>query len=267
MNRLVLKYGYPITAVILLIFAWVIYRRLAGRAVDAIIPLGISALVVWVLGTLAFIYYWPRITVAGFKGAILKRGFGGGPIPVNTLYAVRDRSSQSASTSLIGTGTDDVLYLGGWLDVNAGPRVLHTPAMNGRYYSLQFTDPTSGANFAYVGERTTGTGAGDFLLCEPGWNGVVPTGLTRVDVPHHAALLIGRVFAADEDDRRIAYALAQQLQLTPLTLEGACSGNRRRLTMCASLKFHHTIGVDVAARTAWAAPLLPWSWVLTQTRT
>ena len=94
---------------------------------------------------------------------------------------------------------------------------MHTPEMDGRYYSVQFTDPASGANFAYVGKRTTGTAAGDFLLCEPGWNGVVPTGMTRIDVPHRAALLIGRVFAADEDDRLAAHALAQQIRLAPLT--------------------------------------------------
>ena len=214
MNRLILKYGYRITAVILLVFAWVVYRRLAG-GVDAIIPLAIAAIVVWVLGSLAFIYYWPRITLGGFKRAILRRGFGGGPIPVNTLHAVLERSSQSAPTgSVMGTGTDDVVYMGGWLDVNAGPRVLHVPEMDGRYYSVQFTDPTSGANFAYVGKRATGTAAGDFLLCEPGWKGD-STGMTRIDVPHRSALLIGRIFAADEDDRLAAYSLAKQIQLEP----------------------------------------------------
>jgi len=215
-NRLVLKYGYQLTALILLVFAWVVYRRLAG-GVDAIIPLAVAAVVVWVLGTLTFIYYWPRITVGGFKRAILRRGFGGGPIPVNTLYAVRDPSSQSASTSsVMGTGTDDVLYIGGWLDVDAGPRVLHVPEMNGRYYGLQFTDPTSGANFAYVGKRATGTASGDFLLCKPGWNGDVRPGMTRINVPHRSALVIGRVFAADEGDRLVAYSLAKQIELTPL---------------------------------------------------
>jgi hypothetical protein len=155
-------------------------------------------------GSLAFIYYWPRITVGGFKRAILKRGFGGGPIPVNTLYAVIDRSQSASTSSVMGTGADDVVYVAGWLDVNAGPRVLHTPEMDGRYYSVQFTDPTSGANFAYVGKRTTGTAAGDFLLCAPGWEGDVPTGMARIDVPHRSALLIGRVFAADDDDRQAA---------------------------------------------------------------
>jgi hypothetical protein len=104
--------------------------------------------------------------VGGFKRAILNRGFGGGPVPVNTLYAVPQRPSESASSgSLLAVGTDDLLYVGGRLDVAAGPRVLHVPEMNGRYYSLQFTDRESGFNFAYVGKRTTRTDAGDFS-CE-----------------------------------------------------------------------------------------------------
>lgn len=216
MNRVVLKYPYPITAAILAVFAWVVYRRLA-EGVDAIIPLAVAAVVVWLVLVFAFVYFWPRITVSGFKRAILERGLGGGPIPINTLYAVPEPSSRSASTSsLMAVGTDDVVYIGGWLDVKAGPRALHVPEMDGRYYSLQFTDPTSGANFAYVGKRSTGTNAGDFLLCERRWNGSAPTGMTRIEVPHGSALVIGRVFAADDDDWHGAYGLAQQIQLTAL---------------------------------------------------
>jgi hypothetical protein len=40
--------------------------------------------------------------------------------------------------------------------------------------------------------------------------------MPRIEVPHRSALVIGRVFAADDDDRRAAYALARQIQLTPL---------------------------------------------------
>jgi hypothetical protein len=58
-----------------------------------------------------------------------------------------------------------------------------------------------------------GTSAGDFLLCERKWDGRTPDGMTRVDVPHEEALLIGRVFVANEDDRSAAFALAQQIQL------------------------------------------------------
>jgi len=217
MNRLILKYGYRITAVILVIFAWVIYRRISVGW-SAVIPLAVTAVIVWAIGAPAFIYLWPRLTINGFKRAIVKRGFGGGPIPVNTLYAEPSLSSASASNaSLLGTGTDDVLYVAGWLDLTNGPQVLHAPDTAGRYYSVQFTDPSSSANFAYVGKRTTGTKAGDYLLSGPGWKGTVPNGMTQIASPSNAALVIGRVFVANDSDQPTAYALAKQLQLAPLS--------------------------------------------------
>src|SRR5260221_14585118 len=95
MNRLILKYAYPLTAVILALFVWVIYQRIS-RGSD-MIPLALAAVITWGIGAPAFIYFWPRITVAGFKRAIFKQGFCGGPIPVNTLYAEPSRSSAPAS--------------------------------------------------------------------------------------------------------------------------------------------------------------------------
>jgi hypothetical protein len=216
MNRLVLKYAYPITAVILVIFAWVIYRRIA-QGWSEIITLAVAAVTVWVLGVPAFIYLWPRLTVNGFKQAIVRRGFGGGPIPVNTLYAEPNISSESATGSLMGTGTDHVLYIAGWLDLKNGPQVLHVPDMAGRYYSLQFTDPSSSANFAYVRQRATGTKAGDYLLSDPGWQGTVPGGMTQISAPHNSVLVIGRVFVDGKIDRPTAYALAKQIRLASLS--------------------------------------------------
>jgi hypothetical protein len=216
MNRLILKYAYPLTAVVLAIFAWVIYQRIS-RGWSAVITLAVAAVIVWALGTPTFIYFWPRITVTGFKRAIVKRGFGGGPIPVNTLYAEPNLSSASASNaSLLGVGTDDVLYVAGWLDLKNGPQVLHAPDMAGRYYSVQFTDPSDSANFAYVGKRTTGTKAGDYLLSGPGWKGTVPKGMTQISSPNNSVLVIGRVFVESASDQPTAFALAQQIKLTPL---------------------------------------------------
>lgn len=214
MNRLILRYAYPITAVILLVFAWVVYQRVARGGWGDIVPLAVAAAIVWVLGTPAFIYLWPRLTVTGFKRAILRRGFGGGPIPVNTLYAEPGTSSAAASTgSLLATGTDDVLYVAGWLELRNGAEVLHVPDTAGRYYSVQLTDPSSGANFAYVGKRTTGTEAGDYVLTAPGWKGTIPTGMTRIASPARSVLVIGRVFVANADDQPAAYALARRIRV------------------------------------------------------
>lgn len=215
MNRLILKYGRPLTVAILLIFAWVIFRRIVNG--DEIMPLALAAVIVWGLGTPAFIFFWPRLTVHGYKKAILKHGLGQGPIPVNTLYAVPGTSSPSASHGrLMATGADDLLYIGGWLDLGMGPQILHVPDMASRYFSLQFTDPSTSANFAYVGKRTTGTEAGDYVLSGPGWKGAVPTGMTQISSPANSVLVIGRVFVENDDDLPVAYSLAKQIQLAAL---------------------------------------------------
>jgi hypothetical protein len=86
--------------------------------------------------------------------------------------------------------------------------------MAGRYYSVQFTDPSNNTNFAYVGKRTTGTEAGDYLITGPGWKGQVPSGVTQITSPNNSVLVIGRVFVGGDGDLPTAHGLASQLQLT-----------------------------------------------------
>jgi hypothetical protein len=217
MNRFILNHGYPITAAILAVLAWAAYRQFSmGR--EAFTTYVAVALIVWGLGTFVFIYLWPLITYSAFKRAILKHGLGGGPIPVNTLYAVPNRVSPAApDASLLATGTIDLLYIGGWLDLATGPLVLHVPEMASRYYSVQFTDPTDGTDFAYVGTRTTGGAAGDYLISGPAWKGSVAQGITQIPSPSKSVLVVGRVFVDSDSDLPTAYSLSKQMQLTPLS--------------------------------------------------
>ena len=110
----------------------------------------------------------------------------------------------------------DTLYICGWLDLSSGALILHVPDMVDRYYSVQFTDPSTNINFAYVGKRTTGTQAGDYLITGRHWEGPELQGAARISAPHNSVLVIGRVFVADNSDLPTAYALAQQIQLRPL---------------------------------------------------
>src|SRR5579875_3469101 len=209
MNRLILKYKYPITIAILAVLAWVVYRYFSAGG-SQLITFIVVAVLVWGLGTFVFIYFWPAMTYSAFKRAVLRHG-PGGPIPVNTLYAAPRLASPSASnSSLLATGTDYLLYL------SKGPQVLHVPDMAGRYYSVQFTDPSDGANFAYVGTRATGTSAGDYLISGPGWKGTVPQGMAQIASPRNAVLVLGRVFVESDSDLPSAHGLAKQIQLTPL---------------------------------------------------
>ena len=104
----------------------------------------------------------------------------------------------------------------GWLDLSREPRILHVPDMAGRYYSVQFTDPSNNTNFAYVGKRITGTAAGDYLISGPGWTGSVPQGTTRISSPNNSVLVVGRTLVESDADVSAAYALSKQIHLTPL---------------------------------------------------
>jgi hypothetical protein len=176
--------------------------------------------VAWVLA----IYFWPLMLLYVFKRAILVKGFGDGPIPLNTLCTepqafFADPFSLPASAPKVATSgaNRDTLLTVGWLDLRQGPLVLHVPDMHDRYYSVQFTDPSKNTNFAYVGKRTTGTQAGDYLIAGRGWHGQVPGGMPQISSPNNSVLLLGRVLVENDSDLATAYDLSKQIQLTLLS--------------------------------------------------
>jgi hypothetical protein len=182
-----------------------------------------AAVVVVVWGLI--IYFWPRLMLSIYKRAAFSKGFGDGPIPVNTLHTQPQElfadpiAAQTASNSNVLTvGVNhDTLLTAGWLDLRQGPQVLHVPDMSDRYYSVQFTDPSKNTVFAYVGTRTTGTQAGDYLITGRGWKGQVPSGMKQIASPNNAVIVAGRVLVFSDSDLPNAYALSKQIQLTPLS--------------------------------------------------
>ena len=170
-----------------------------------------------------FIYFLPRLLLSVYKRAILVKGFGDGPIPVNTLYTepqgfFADPFSLPASAPKVATtGVNrDTLYIAGWLDLSKGPLVLSVPDFSGRYYSVQFTVPSKNINFAYVGTRTTGTKAGDHLITGPDWKRAVPQRMTQICSSKNSVMVFGRVLVYSDSDLATAYDLAKQIQLAPL---------------------------------------------------
>jgi hypothetical protein len=184
-----------------------------------LLTFALTLLVVWGVGTAATIYFFPRLVYRGLQNAVVTNGLGGpgSPgIPINTLYTQPTLATSSSSNDLLSTGNHDTLYTVGWLDLSTGPEVLHVPDMAGRYYAVQFTDPW-GTVFAYVGRRTTGTRAGDYLISGPGWHGTVPAGLKQIVAPDNTVALLGRTLVTSNSDLAAAYALAKQIQVTSLS--------------------------------------------------
>ncbi len=177
------------------------------------------AVVAWCL----VIYFWPRLLLSVFKRGILGKGFGEGPVPINTLGTEPQAlfadplHAPASAPKLFTTGVNhDTLLTAGWLDLGKEPLVLHVPDMNERDYSLQFTDPSKNTVFAYVGKRTTGTQAGDYLITGPGWKGQVPGGMKQIASPNNGVIVIGRVLVENDGDVATAYNLSKQIHLTPL---------------------------------------------------
>jgi hypothetical protein len=88
------------------------------------------------------------------------------------VYTPEDKTVQ--------TPNSDTPYSTLGADLREQPLVLTVPEVEkGRYYSLQFIDMYT-FNFAYVGTRATGNGAGKYLLAGPSWKGTKPKGIKSV---------------------------------------------------------------------------------------
>ena len=69
-----------------------------------------------------------------------------------------------------GCPNNDTLYSLAWLDLSKEPLILSHPDMGDRYFTFEVMAFTSD-NVDYVGQRTTGSDAGDFAIIGPGWKG------------------------------------------------------------------------------------------------
>jgi hypothetical protein len=182
---------------------------------------GAVVVVVWYV----VIYSWPRMLLSMYKRAAIGKGFGDGPIPVNTLRTQPQKLFADPIAALTASGSNvltvgvnrDTILTAGWLDLRPGPLVLHVPDMSDRYYSVQFTDPSKNTVFTYVGTRTTGTRAGDYLITGRNWTGQVPSGMKQISSPNNSVIVAGRVLVTSDSDLPTAYDLSKQLQLTPLS--------------------------------------------------
>ncbi|MFG1428897.1 DUF1254 domain-containing protein [Xanthobacter sp. VTT E-85242] len=98
--------------------------------------------------------------------------------PWNTIQNIARVYTPDDKT--VQTPNSDTPYSTVGADLRSQPLVLTVPAIKkGRYYSLQFIDMYT-FNFAYVGSRATGNGAGKFLLAGPKWKGQKPKGIKSV---------------------------------------------------------------------------------------
>ncbi len=113
----------------------------------------------------------------------------------------------------------DTLYSSGWLDLTKEPVVVSAPDTGGRYYLLPMLDMWSDV-FASPGWRTTGTGAGNFLITPPGWTGTVPADFTQIKAPTPYAWISGRTKTDGPADYDNAHKIQAGYRITSLSPMG-----------------------------------------------
>jgi len=133
----------------------------------------------------------------------------------NLLFHFRDLKDASHLDG--GSPNNDTLYSRSWLYLKDEPLILSVPAIPDRYHSVEFTDYMDD-NFAYVGTRATGDGAGHFAILSAGWTGTLPAGVTPLPAsPTPWAFLQVRTAVKDASDLKAARAIQDQYRLTPLS--------------------------------------------------
>jgi hypothetical protein len=87
------------------------------------------------------------------------------------------------------------------VDLRAEPTVISLPAVpSSRYYSVQLTDANT-FNYGYMGSRTTGTEAGDYMVVGPDWKGETPAQIKQVfrsTTPFSVIIFRTQVFDASD---------------------------------------------------------------------
>jgi hypothetical protein len=126
------------------------------------------------------------------------------------------RTLANAAHQPIVQPNNDTLYTMGHLDLRHGPLVLHVPAISGhRYYSFEFLDPYTNV-FHYIGTRTTGDGAGTFLIAGPLFHGHTPRGMRLIRSPYELAWAVGRTLVYGPSDLAAVHRVQDGYRLIPL---------------------------------------------------
>jgi hypothetical protein len=136
--------------------------------------------------------------------------------PVNQVGNQRVLTTPANQSREIVGPSNSTLYSSAHLDLSKGPIVLHVPAVpDHRYYAWEFLDPYLNV-FHYVGTRTTGDSAGNYVIVGPGFKGKLPAGLKRINAAYNHIWLFGRTLVYGKSDLAAANKVQGGYKVIPL---------------------------------------------------
>ncbi len=126
-----------------------------------------------------FIYGLPIVmNYAVMNEYAVNRDSGQFKAPFNEIFN-EARVFTPEDTAII-TPNSDTPYSFLWMDLRAEPIVLSVPAIEKkRYYAVMLEDGNTFI-YGYIGSRTTGHEAGEYMVAGPDWQGETPPGIKKV---------------------------------------------------------------------------------------
>ena len=159
----------------------------------------------------AYIYAFPLVLTDATKTLSTNTdGSMAGRAPVNQFNHAKKLADASFRT--VVTPNVDTVYSQAWLDIGAEPLVYVLPETD-RFCNVQILDAWT--NTAAVLDK-----AGVYAIALPDWEGELPDGVTRVNVPTASVWSIARVVLSGDEDLPHVYAIQEQMQLLPLSAYG-----------------------------------------------
>ena len=163
---------------------------------------------VWELVSDAYIYAFPLVLTDATKTMSTNTdGSVTGRAPINQINHAKKLADASFRT--VVTPNVDTLYSQAWLDIGAEPMVYVLPEAD-RFCNVQLLDAWT--NTAAVLDK-----AGAYAIALPSWEGELPEGVTRVDVPTATVWTIARIVLSGNEDLPNVYAIQEQVRLLPLS--------------------------------------------------
>ena len=163
---------------------------------------------VWETVSEAYIYAFPLVLTDATKTLSTNTdGTMTGRAPINQFNHAQKLADASFRT--VVTPNVDTVYSQAWLDISTEPMIYVLPETD-RFCNVQLLDAWT--NTAAVLDK-----AGAYAIALPGWEGELPDGVTRVDVPTATVWSITRTVLSGNEDLPNVYAIQEQMQLLPLS--------------------------------------------------
>ena len=163
---------------------------------------------VWELVSDAYIYAFPLVLTDATKTLSTNTdGSITGRAPINQINHAKKLADASFRT--VVSPNVDTLYSQAWLDIGAEPVIYVLPEAD-RFCNVQLLDAWT--NTAAVLDK-----AGAYAIALPSWEGELPEGVTRVDVPTATVWTIARIVLSGNEDLPNVYAIQEQVRLLPLS--------------------------------------------------